>query len=82
MTVLAVFPGGPISETNLLVRDFKVRDAESANLLINKIECWTRSEVECGISERLIRRKPTWSIPIYSSNLRHILEAADYAIGK
>ena len=82
VTVLAVYPLGNISETNLLVRDFLVHDADSAKLLIDRIERWTHSEVECGISERLCRRQAanTWSIPIYSSNLRHILEAGDYAL--
>ena len=82
VTVLAVYPIGKISETNLLVRDFLVHDAESAKELIDRIERWTYSEVESGISERLSRRQAasTWSIPIYSSNLRHILEAGDYAL--
>lgn len=82
VTVLAVYPMGKVSETNLLVRDFLVHDAESATRLTDKIERWIHSEVECGISERMSRRQPgnTWSIPIYSSNLRHILEAGDYAL--
>jgi hypothetical protein len=82
VTVLAVYPLGNISETNLLVRDFLVHGTDSAKLLIDRIERWTHSEVECGISERLCRRQAanTWSIPIYSSNLRHILEAGDYAL--
>jgi hypothetical protein len=82
VTVLAVYPMGKISETSLLVRDFLVHDAESATVLIDRIERWTHSEVESGISERLSRRQATntWSIPIYSSNLRHILEAGDYAL--
>lgn len=82
VTVLAVYPMGKISETSLLVRDFLVHDAESAKELIDRIERWTYSEVESGISERLSRRQAasTWSIPIYSSNLRHILEAGDYAL--
>ena len=82
VTVIAVYPMGKISETNLLVRDFLVHDAESANELADKIEGWIRSDVEAGISERLSRRQAasTWSVPIYSSNLRHILEAGDYAL--
>ena len=82
VTVLAVFPMGKISETDLLVRDFLVHDAESAKELIDRIERWTYSDVESGISERLSRRQATstWSIPIYSSNLKHILEAGDYAL--
>ena len=82
VTVLAVYPMGKISETNLLVRDFLVQDAESAKELIDRIERWTYSEVESGISERLSRRQAasTWSIPIYSSNLKQILEAGDYAL--
>ena len=82
VTVLAVYPMGKVSETNLLVRDFLVHNAASAKELIDKIEHWTHSEVESGISERLSRRQAanTWSIPIYSSNLGHILEAGDYAL--
>eukprot|EP00536_Pseudo-nitzschia_multiseries_P007031 jgi/Psemu1/194486/e_gw1.157.96.1 len=82
VTVLAVYPMGKVSETSLLVRDFLVHDEESAELLTDKIDRWVHSEVECGISERLSRRQPsnTWSIPIYSSNLRHILGAGDYAL--
>jgi hypothetical protein len=82
VTVLAVYPMGETSETSLLVRDFHVYDYQSAKCLTDHIEEWTYSEVESGISERLARRHAahTWSIPIYSSNMSHILEAGDHAI--
>lgn len=82
VTVLAVYPMGATSETDLLVRDFQVYDSETARVLTDQMEAWLLSDVEFGISERRCRRQAgnAWSDPIYSSNLRHILEAADYAL--
>jgi hypothetical protein len=82
VTVIAVFPLGTTAETNLLVRDYRVDDVESAELLADRIDEWIHSEVEVGISERLCRphAASTWSVPLYSSSLRAILEAGDYAL--
>jgi hypothetical protein len=82
VTVIAIYPMGETSETSLLVRDYHVYDSGSAKKLISEIEQWTYSDVESGISERISRRHATnaWSIPIYSSNMKHILEAGDYAL--
>ncbi|KAG7353587.1 hypothetical protein IV203_002942 [Nitzschia inconspicua] len=82
VTILAVYPMGETSETSLLVRDYQVHDSKSAKRLVDEIEKWTYSEVESGISERIARRHASnaWSTPIYSSNLKHILEAGDYAL--
>ena len=82
VSVIAVFPLGKHAETNLLVRDYRVHDADSARLLSDHIEEWIRGEVELGISSRACRRQAasTWSVPLYSSSLRDILEAGDYAL--
>ncbi len=82
ITVLAVFPLGPTAETSLLVRDYRVDGVEAAENLADQIQKWIHSEVEVGISERLNRRNKfsTWSMPLYSSSLRDILEAGDYAL--
>ena len=82
VTVIAVFPLGKKSETSLLVRDFRVHDVKSAELLADRIDEWMHSEVELGISERMCRRNKTnsWGVPMNSSSLRDILEVGDYAL--
>ena len=83
VTVMAVFPMGKKSETCLLVRDFRVNDSESANLLTDKIDEWVHTDVEEGIAERMCRPhvNNTWGFEsLYSSSIRDILEAGDYAL--
>jgi hypothetical protein len=82
VSVLAVFPVGETSEVSLLVRDFLVNDEVSAGRLLEEMEDWVYSEVEFGISERLYRRRPDhpWMVPSYTSSMRQILEAGDYAL--
>eukprot|EP00934_Nitzschia_sp_Nitz4_P004171 Nitzschia sp. Nitz4//scaffold20_size174350//160042//170970//NITZ4_002134-RA/size174350-augustus-gene-0.39-mRNA-1//1//CDS//3329541905//4161//frame0 len=82
VTVIAVYPLGTKAETSLLVRGYRVDSAESAKTLCDQIDKWLHSEVEVGIGERLTRPHdvPTWSMPLYSSSLRDILQAADYAL--
>lgn len=82
VTVIAVFPLGSKAETSLLVRDYRVDSVHAAEVLADQIEKWIFDEVEVGISERLSRRHAarTWSMPLYSSSLRDILEAGDYAL--
>jgi hypothetical protein len=82
VTVIAIFPLGKKAETSLLVRDYRVHDLESAQLLADRIDEWIHSEVEVGIAERLCRRQAAnpWAMPLYSSSLRDILEAGDYAL--
>lgn len=83
VSVLAVYPVGKTTETSLLVRDYRVDDLESAQILADRIEEWCKTEVEMGIAERISRRREannTWAAPLYSSSLRDILEAADYAL--
>lgn len=82
VTVLAVFPLGKKAETSLLVRDYRVDSVEAAHVLADHIKKWVFHEVEEGIAERLSRKHAfsTWSMPLYSSSLRVILEACDYAL--
>jgi hypothetical protein len=82
VSVLAVYPVGKTTETSLLVRDYRVDDFESAQILADRIEEWCKTEVEMGIAERISRRHAanTWAAPLYSSSLRDILEAGDYAL--
>ena len=84
VSVLAVYPLGKTTETSLLVRDYRVDSLESAQILADRIEEWCKTEVEMGIAERISRRHAanTWAAPLYlySSSLRDILEAADYAL--
>jgi hypothetical protein len=82
VTVMAVFPMGKTAETSLLVRDYQVHDADSALLLADRIDKWVHTDVEEGISERMCRPHSanTWGVPLYSSSMRDILEAGDYAL--
>lgn len=82
VTVLAVFPLGQKAETSMLVRDYRVDSVETAQVLADQIKKWIHAEVEVGISERLNRRHTfrSWTMPMYSSSLRDILEAGDYAL--
>lgn len=80
VTVIAVFPG-KTSETSLLVRDYRVHNVESSEILANRINEWIHSEVEFGISERMCRHTANaWGIPLFSSSLRDILEVGDYCL--
>lgn len=90
VTVLAVFPSarsGPL--TKLLVRDFRVHNVESAELLLTKLEEWAVGDVEMEIASRL--SAPTVSgdilasyeagfMPMYASSLRDLLDAGDVAL--
>jgi hypothetical protein len=82
VSVLAVYPVGKRTETSLLVRDYHVHDFESAQILADRIEEWCKTEVEMGIAERISGRHAAnqWAVPLYTSRLRDILEAADYAL--
>ena len=90
VTVLAVYPQqGGGSMTGLLVRDFRVTDADSAELLASKIEEWALGEVEAEIARRLSRRSglagfykayDAWTVPMHSSSLRDLLDAGDVAL--
>eukprot|EP00980_Cylindrotheca_fusiformis_P022306 scaffold9191_cov114-Cylindrotheca_fusiformis.AAC.1 len=82
VTVIAVYPLGKRVETSLLVRDYRVRDVKSAELLVDKIDAWLHDEVESGIAERMYRDHDagTFCVPLYSSSMRDILETGDYAL--
>jgi hypothetical protein len=82
VTVIAVYPLGKTVETSLLVRDYRVRDVKSAEVLADKIDHWVHHEVELGISERMCRDHDanTFCVPLYSSSMRNILETGDYAL--
>jgi hypothetical protein len=92
VTVLAVYPRGTGTShrTSLLVRDFRVTDADSADLLSSKIGQWALSEVETEIARRLsggsgMGNVPgasydAWTVPMYSSSLRDLLDAGDTAL--
>ena len=82
VTVLAVFPLGKKAETSLLVRDYRVDSVAAAQVLADQIHKWLLTDVEVGIAERLSRRNSfsTWSMPLYSSSLRDILDACDSAL--
>ena len=82
VTVLAVFPLGKKAETTLLVRDYRVDSVAAAQVLADQIRKWLLTDVEVGIAERLSRRHSfsTWSMPLYSSSLRNILDACDSAL--
>ena len=54
VSVIAVFPRGTgLPQTQLLVRDFRVTDRDSATLLAKRIEEWALNEVESEIARRL-----------------------------
>jgi len=82
VTVIAVFPLGKKAETTLLVRDYRVESVLTAQILVDQIRKWLFTDVEVGIAERLSRRHPfpTWSMPLYSSSLKDILDACDSAL--
>ena len=92
VTVVAVYPRGTgLPQTSLLVRDYQVHDAQSAELLAQKIEEWCLGEVESEIARRLATGNPAarhnllagydaWSIPLHSSSLRDILDAGDVSL--
>lgn len=99
VTVLAVYPrgrSGGYSQNSLLVRDFRVTDKESAELLAERIEEWALSEVETEIAHRLAHgdtegktggRKndvfasyDAWTMPMYSSSLRDLIDSGDAAL--
>jgi hypothetical protein len=92
VTVLAVYPrGSGAAQNSLLVRDFRVTDTDSAELLSHKIEKWALGEVETEIARRLsggdgMANVPSaacydaWTMPMYSSSLRDLLDAGDAAL--
>ena len=54
VSVIAVFPRGTgLPQTQLLVRDFRVNDQDSATVLAQRIEEWALNEVESEIARRL-----------------------------
>jgi hypothetical protein len=92
VTVLAVYPrGAGTSQNSLLVRDFRVTDTESAGMLVQKIEKWALGEVETEIARRFSggdgmdnfstgASYDSWTMPMYSSSLRDLLDAGDAAL--
>ncbi|KAL3944411.1 MAG: hypothetical protein SGBAC_001489, partial [Bacillariaceae sp.] len=82
VSVIAVYPLGKKVETDLLVRDFRVKDLQSAEMLAKKIDHWIHHEVEYGISERMCRGNPvsTFCVPMYSSSMRDLLDTGDYVL--
>ena len=58
VSVIAVFPRGTgLPQTQLLVRDFRVNDRDSATLLAKRIEEWALNEVESEIARRLSQQQ-------------------------
>ena len=92
VSVIAVYPRGTGKpHTSLLVRDFRVHDRASAELLAQNIDKWALGEVETEISRRLSTPNPdsrsnllcgydAWTIPLHSSSLRDMLDAADISL--
>ncbi|GAX23762.1 hypothetical protein FisN_12Hh340 [Fistulifera solaris] len=87
VSVIAVFPSQE-PDIHLLVRDFRVTDRPSAELLSQKIKEWALHEIESALAERLLYRNnvsgrnsyDVWSMPFHSSSLRDILDAADVCL--
>jgi hypothetical protein len=88
VSVIAVFPSQNEPDIHLLVRDFRVTDRASAELLSQKIKDWALHEIESAIAERLVYRNnvqgrntyDAWSMPFQSSSLKDILDAADVCL--
>jgi hypothetical protein len=85
VTVLAVYPNEVgASDTSILVRDFRVHDVASAELLSKEIARWVVSEVEDEIATRMGHTRTggitSWNRPPPSSSLRDIFDAGDVAL--
>jgi hypothetical protein len=92
VTVLAVFPRGDKGAEpacRLLVRDFRVRDVATAELLVEKMEEWALGSVETEIASRLanpagdlhlLSSYEAGMMPLYTSVLRDLLSAGDAAL--
>jgi len=99
VSVLAVFPSPQGGEkARLLVRDYRIRDVRSAEILADKIEDWVFRDVEYEIASRMARRGgpadddeggnvaasitslEAGLMPLYTSNLRDLLDAGDVAL--
>lgn len=93
VSVIAVYPRGTGQpQTSLLVRDFKINDLESAELLAQKIAEWALKDVESEIAQRLsqngsaspynnlLNGYDAWSIQLHSSSLRDIIDAGDVSL--
>jgi hypothetical protein len=88
VSVLAIYPSElGQADIGLLVRDFRITDVESAELLSKNIEEWALGEVETEIARRLSRRRgrrpnsyDAWSMSSHTSSLVDILNAGDAAL--
>lgn len=81
VTVLAVYPNATgVSDTSLLIRDFRVHDLESAERLSKEIGQWGLNEVENEIARRMSHKETGWCRPPPSSSLRDIIDAGDVAL--
>lgn len=88
VTVLAVYPGGKAVSQSILVRDYRIRSIQCAELLSDKIRKWLFSEVETNIALRLNKISrgmeglvgyDTWTAQKFSSDLRELVDAGDVA---
>lgn len=79
ITVLAVYPQAsgdpPIS---LLVRDFRLRDQDSAEQLLAKLQHWCSAEVETEIATRMSRNSTL--LMANASSMRDLLDAGHAAL--
>lgn len=85
VTVLAVYPNASgASDTNILVRDFRVFDTASAELLSKEIAHWALRDVEDEIATRMGHDNAggihSWNRPTPSSSLRDVFDASDVAL--
>ena len=91
VTVLAAFPrasrhGGDVDErstTSLLVRDYRVTDAASAEELADAVDAWVLTEIEGEVASRLAKaggRSNDHVDSMMTSSLRDILEVCDDAL--
>ena len=70
------------SHTNVLVRDFRVTDHASAELLAQKIQEWCHTVVESELARRLAHHAAAryHEIPLHASSLRDLLDAGAAAL--
>jgi hypothetical protein len=91
VTVMAVFPrSASPSNSLMLVRDFRVRDAATVSLLVRKMEEWVTGPLETEIAARLAYHHSGGGradavvaggmMPQYTSHLRDVLAAGDVAL--
>jgi hypothetical protein len=69
--------------TSILVRDFRVTDSVSAELLATKIEEWCLGQVETEIAKRLSHHEVSYDagiIPLYQSSMRDLMDAGQVAL--